>query len=211
MARVKEVISTLSSLIQHGGLPKVVPETFRAAKFNKSESETKLEEILIGLIEMECGVRQSDSGDVEFVAKHLNRLGYDRDSFYETKESDDAKRRRGESRELLLALAWLLVRTKYVERLFRYITRACRALTTGFPDLSACARIETSLRDRSWFSSSEQIAKKRDVAIVRTAETAGNLLKQAVLMKNRAVNALRATEAQETLFLKLFHKVNSIN
>ena len=133
----REAIQHLSSILTDCYIPKVPSESFRQAKFNRDEATGVLWTLLLNIIQLlhflesrtvhediRDSVRYhsllSTSSDTSrsqtatlVVRKYLLSLGYSRVEFYCT--SFDSG-----SRELLMALGWLLHKSRLIEKLYAY-------------------------------------------------------------------------------------------
>lgn len=143
-SRAREAIQTLSSVLSGLGVPKVPSEVFRQAKFNQSSSHSAMLQLLYKLIsilnliisaenKIRCNLPTTeqimasvvkDMPDNNWmlliVQRFMYRLGYSRTQFYSTSLTD------GQSRELLLALGWVILEIKLIDKIKECIIQSAR-------------------------------------------------------------------------------------
>ncbi|XP_013787018.1 uncharacterized protein LOC106470980 isoform X2 [Limulus polyphemus] len=148
---IKETIGWLCKLLTLLEFPRVTPEDFRCGKFNKKEGFEPLRLLLEELIttvegkrkdgrtrrKMQCETKSDYQQNVQV---RLMQLGYPTPPSYQTKEC----LLKGESREILLAIGWLLAVHSPLENVIRSLISSSVA---GCED-SLCIRQENNDEDQ---------------------------------------------------------------
>ncbi|XP_066550717.1 tubulin epsilon and delta complex protein 1 [Amia ocellicauda] len=175
--KVKEVIESLCNLLSLLGIQSVPkPETFRRAKFNRGDGTTVFWRFLYSLLKREvhldCVCAASQESDIEaqvsFVKSVLRHCGYGVMELYQL-SSDGSQG----SRELLLAVSWVLSTGCLLERLLEKTWLKLEDhITLSVLPLSVCTdedvpvagtgveRLERGIRDVQWWHGKLQFTWK---------------------------------------------------
>ncbi|KAM6912801.1 tubulin epsilon and delta complex protein 1 [Xenentodon cancila] len=154
---VKQVIGALCKLLGAAGLNAIpAPEAFRRAKFGGGAEEDQFWQLLTNFLQTAGMVSSDDSTQLEgerrkLVAAGLWHTGYHADWMYR-RDGDDAKS--FSSRDLLLALGWLLAAGALEKLLTRRVQQLDKTLLTSVSvksELSSEFHVDsTSLRRLQW-------------------------------------------------------------
>ncbi|KAM7376707.1 hypothetical protein PAMP_006419 [Pampus punctatissimus] len=160
---VKQVIGALCRLLAATGLDAVpAPETFRRAKFGgEVEVENQFWQLLINIFQTTRTISSEASTQLKEASEHkklvaagLWQTGYYADWIYVRKGRERGEEVRFSSRDLLLALGWLLA-TGTLEKLLtlriRYLDKTLLTPTPMNPQISHGVQLDsTSLRRLQW-------------------------------------------------------------
>ncbi|KAK2825870.1 hypothetical protein Q5P01_020084 [Channa striata] len=161
---VKQVVGTLCRLLAAAGLEAVPsPETFRRAKFGGGlEVEGQFWQLLGNFLQKTgivssgaCAQSKGDSDDRRLVAAGLWQTGYHADWMYAREESEDGMEGRSfSSKDLLLALGWLLATGTLENLLTQRVQQLDKTLLTSIDANSEVSRElqldSVSLRKLQW-------------------------------------------------------------
>ncbi|XP_008301214.1 uncharacterized protein C14orf80 homolog [Stegastes partitus] len=136
---VKQVIGALCRLLAAVGVDSVpAPESFRRAKFGGGAEEDQFWQLLSSILQ-KAGVVPSEAGSQlggehrKWVAAGLWQTGYHADWMYESEGGDAEGGRSLSSRDLLLALGWLLASGTLEKLLTQRVQQLDKTLLTSVP------------------------------------------------------------------------------
>nr|XP_020464236.1 uncharacterized protein C14orf80 homolog [Monopterus albus] len=160
---VKQVIGTLCRLLEATGLSAVpAPETFRRAKFGDGlEVESQFWQLLFDILHRSgivyCKSSTQSRGGSEhrkLVVAGLWQTGYHADWMYEREAGEEEEGRSLSSKNLLLALGWLLATGTLEKLLAQRVQQLDQTLLTSVPENTQVAcRLQfdmASLRRLQW-------------------------------------------------------------
>ncbi|XP_040916476.1 tubulin epsilon and delta complex protein 1 [Toxotes jaculatrix] len=153
---VKQVIGTLCRLLAATGLDAVpAPETFRRAKFGGGlEVEDQFWQLLTNILQRSGSVSSEASahlsgGHRKLVAAGLWQTGYHADWMYGREVGEGEEGRSLSSRDLLLALGWLLATGTLEKLLTQRVQQLDKALLTPIPEVNTHISHELQLDSAS--------------------------------------------------------------
>ncbi|XP_022048204.2 tubulin epsilon and delta complex protein 1 [Acanthochromis polyacanthus] len=159
---VKQVVGALCRLLAAVGVDSVpAPESFRRAKFGGGAEEDQFWQLLASILQKtavvssEVGLQlRGASENRKFVAAGLWQTGYHADWMYEREGGDAEGGRSFSSRDLLLALGWLLAAGTLEKLLTQRVQQLDKTLLTPVPGnlhLSSELQFDSaSLRRLQW-------------------------------------------------------------
>ena len=245
MTQVKAVVSLLCDLLQFMGIGDLKPEIFRCAKFNKTTAEGPLVRSLRKVLQVHfksTGEPGFDTKEEEmvFVSREMMRRGYLKANFYKQLENlykrnghvqevdghlreQDSHAQESESscsRDLLLALVWLLHKMKIFENYSAYVRYCIVCLTQSLPSLTTIRQIEDTVKNLfgwwKWMKEQYQLSqhhilhksekKSRDKSDCHIT----SLIQQVLTVRNRIVTTARALYSAESGYAKLSNKVHMV-
>ena len=208
-AKIQDTVQLLCKIFSDCGIPKISPETFRQAKFNKPEACECLWQFLFRVITFLEHIKQSTSepyqpdkdnpNPILCVAKvkiFLYNLGYSRNKFYN--ETYTAG-----SRELLLAFGWLLNEVQLLSIMRNYHLKQARL--DGIEANSGYHLVVSSLLDEVLCMEDECA----DInAKLKTGEQLCTCIQKLTWLNGRICMAYRQFAETYTSLLKLIHRLD---
>ena len=208
-AKIQDTVHLLCKMFSDCGIPKISPETFRQAKFNKPEACECLWQFLFHVITFLEHIKQNkaepyqpDKGNTNpslCVAKvkiFLYNLGYTRNEFY-------AGTYLSGSRELLLAFGWLLNEVQLLSIMRTYHLNQARM--DGIEANSEYHLVVSSLLD-------EVLCMEEEctdiIAKLKSGDQLCSCIQKLTWLNGRICMAYRQFAETYTSLLKLIHKLD---
>ena len=208
-AKIQDTVHLLCKMFSDCGIPKISPETFRQAKFNKPEACECLWQFLYHVITFLEHVKQdkaelyqpdkNNTNPTLCVAKvkiFFYNLGYTRNEFY-------AGTYLSGSRELLLAFGWLLNEVQLLNIMRTYHLKQARM--DGIEGNSGYHLVVSSLLDEVLYMEEECAGI---IAKLKSRDQLCSCIQRLTWLNGRICMAYRQFAETYTSLLKLIHRLD---
>lgn len=214
---VREAIQQLVAILVDCGVPKVSSETFRQAKFDKNEAVESFWSLLLHLVQL---VRFLNSNEFErlqditflkpkplkvaamVTRRYMFSLGYYRTEFYLSHLEQVG------ARELLIAVSWLLQKSKVMLKLVQYHQREAADILIPLSS-NRQFLVQQAIEDSETFRSEvAQLLGVLDTGSSLTGATLQQVMEKFVWLKGKLECKWKATLNSHQSFQKMADKIH---
>ena len=214
---VREVIQHLMAILVDCGVPKVSSETFRQAKFNKSEAREQFWALLLHTVQLVQFLDTIGSEEIHTITfyvpkpvkcvamvtrRYMFSLGYSRREFH-TPQFEHVC-----SRELLLAFSWLLHKAELMWKLATYHQREANDMPIPLHSSRQFLALQAAKDSETFRSELSQLLGTLKTETPLTGATLQQVMEKLVWMKGRVECKWQATLTSHHSYQKMADSIH---